>query len=85
MPLVSPSVTVREVASSNIVGIQQKRFIPSLRINNKWTLIISDYHYWMSNEVDLENSVIELNGVREGMTIEFETKEERTWFLLRWQ
>ena len=80
-----PGVTIREVDVTSMVPRIPKRFIPSLRINGKWTLIISDYHFWMGHEVDLENSVIDCNGVREGMTISFDTKEERTWFLLRWQ
>lgn len=63
---------------------KEPRFIPSLRINNKWTLIIADAVFWMNNEVEIENSVIDCNAIREGMVVEFNTKEERTWFLLRW-
>ena len=60
------------------------RFIPSLQINNKWSLIIADYNFWMNNEVDIENSVIECDGIREGMVLEFETEQDRLWFLLKW-
>ena len=60
------------------------KFIPSLQINGKWSLIIGDYTYWMNNEVELENWLVQNDVTREGMVLQFDTEELRTWFVVRW-
>jgi len=66
-----------------------KRFIRSLKINGKQTYIIADYRFWMNNQVELENWLIDNTkdgvGTQEGMTLNFCNEQEELMFKLRWE
>lgn len=64
-----------------------ERFLLTNEYDDK-TLIIIDYKYWMDNEVEIANWLVEntvrgLNG-HEGMMLYFDNPEEVIWFLMRW-
>lgn len=51
-------------------------------------LIIADYAYWVENQKDLEqwmrNTLPRGLAHQQGMILNFDNEEQRTWFLLRW-
>jgi len=63
------------------------RFVP-YDLHHKLGLMIQDYMWWITNEREILNWMAESlpNGIdhHEGMTITFDTDQQRTMFLLRW-
>ena len=58
-------------------------------INYRYHLVIEDYSWWHDNHYDITDWMI-ANLPRgeehqQGMMLTFDTEEQRTWFLLRWQ
>jgi len=64
------------------------RFCPVVTPDNFPGLIIENFVWWMDNERDILNWMVKNlpNGIdhQEGMTITFDTDQNRTMFLLRW-
>lgn len=65
-----------------------KRFHPVLTLVGQPGLIIEDFIWWMDNERDVLNWMVDglPRGIehQEGMTISFDSQQERIMFLLRW-
>jgi hypothetical protein len=63
------------------------RFVPFILLH-KSSLMIKDYVWWMDNEREILNWMASNlpNGIehQQGMTITFDTDQQRTMFLLRW-
>ncbi len=58
-------------------------------LNYKSFVIIQDYMWWGANEREILNWMAEHlpRGIehQQGMTVEFESEQDRMMFLLRWQ
>jgi hypothetical protein len=68
----------------------KNRFIPARSpIDGGYMLIIEDYAWWHVNHYDVTDWMLEHlpRGVdhQAGMIITFDTEEQRTWFMLKWQ
>jgi hypothetical protein len=65
-----------------------KRFHPVFTPEGQPGLIIEDFVWWMDNERDILNWMVDglPRGIehQEGMTISFDSQQERIMFLLRW-
>lgn len=63
------------------------RFIP-YTLHHKEGLMIQDYRWWVANEREILNWMAEHlpRGIdhQAGMTIDFDTEQDRMMFLLRW-
>jgi hypothetical protein len=67
----------------------KNRFIiaPDL-INYKYVVVIEDYSWWHDNHYDItdwmQQHLPRGENHAQGMIIEFDTEQQRDWFLLRW-
>jgi hypothetical protein len=63
------------------------RFVP-FTLHYQHRIMITDYTWWYTNEREILNWMAEHlpRGIehQQGMTVEFETEQDRTMFLLRW-
>ena len=67
--------------------MKKNRFVAGYSpLDRQVMLIIEDYAWWVQNQVALEESSRSFEGrVRQqGMVINFDNKEDRTMFMLRW-
>ena len=67
--------------------MKKNRFVAGYSpLDRQVMLIIEDYAWWVQNQVALEESIRSFEGrVRQqGMVINFDNKEDRTMFMLRW-
>lgn len=57
-------------------------------VDGAYMLVIEDYAWWHVNHFDITDWMREHlprgEGHQQGMIVEFDTEEQRTWFLLRW-
>jgi hypothetical protein len=67
--------------------VKQNRFVP-VTLHYKSGLMIEDYVWWMDNEREILNWMVDNlpRGIehQQGMTITFDTDQDRMMFLLRW-
>ena len=63
------------------------RFVP-FNLHHRHGVMIADYRWWHENEREILNWMAEhlLRGIehQQGMTVEFDSEQDRTMFLLRW-
>jgi hypothetical protein len=63
------------------------RFVP-FTLHYRHGIMISDYMWWYINEREILNWMAEHlpRGIehQQGMTVEFDSEQDRTMFLLRW-
>ena len=69
--------------------MQKNRFIPGRSpLSKDCMLIIEDYAWWVSNQDAIEQWMRDTlpRGVdhQQGMIVNFDNEEQRTWFMLRW-
>ncbi len=57
-------------------------------INYKYCVVIEDYNWWHKNHFDItdwmEQHLPRGEEHAQGMVIDFDTEQQRDWFLLRW-
>jgi len=67
--------------------MKPNRFVP-YTLHHKSGLMIQDYTWWNDNEREILNWMVEHlpRGIehQQGMTVLFDTDQDRTMFLLRW-
>jgi hypothetical protein len=67
--------------------MKESRFVPFI-LQHRSSLMIKDFVWWTNNEREILNWMETNlpNGIdhHEGMTITFDTDQQRTMFLLRW-
>jgi hypothetical protein len=65
----------------------RNRFVP-FTLHYRHGIMIADYTWWYTNEREILNWMAEHlpHGIehQQGMTVEFDSEQERTMFLLRW-
>ncbi len=74
--------------SGSVTG--RNRFIPARSpLNGDYMVVIEDYVWWVQNERDILDWMKEQlpRGAdhQQGMIINFDSEQQRTWFLLKWQ
>ena len=71
------------------MSIRNSRFVvvPDM-VNYQYMLMIQDYIWWMENERDILNWMVDNlpNGIehQQGMAITFDNEQDRLMMLLRW-
>ena len=67
--------------------MNSNRFVP-YTLHHQFGLMIQDYVWWMDNERNILNWMVDHlpQGIehQQGMTITFDTDQDRMMFLLRW-
>jgi hypothetical protein len=67
--------------------MKTNRFVPCI-LHHKYGLMIHDYAWWHDNEREILNWMVDTlpRGIehQEGMTITFDSDQQRTIFMLRW-
>ena len=76
--------------SGTLQMTSKNRFIPARSpIDGDYLLIIEDYAWWHVNHFDITDWMREHLPRGEehcaGMVIHFDSEEQRTWFMLKWQ
>ncbi len=75
--------------NGTLVEKNRNRFIvvPDM-INYKYCVIIEDYNWWHVNHFDvtdwMQQHLPRGEQHAQGMVIDFDTEQQRDWFLLRW-
>ena len=69
---------------------RKNRFvIPADTLHHQYYLVIEDYSWWHVNHFDITDWMREHLPRGEdhcsGMVIHFDTEQQRTWFMLKWQ
>ena len=63
------------------------RFVP-FTLHHRHGIMIADYMWWYANEREILNWMVEHmpRGIehQQGTTVEFDSEQDRTMFLLRW-
>ena len=80
-------VKSEKVCRMTVIRTVTSRFIVA-GFNGSSILMISDYIYWMDNEREILNWMVDNlpNGIdhQEGMVLTFDNEQDRLMFLLRW-